>query len=273
MEAFVKMRDRRNTNLSTSSASSSDSALIGAVCPSHNEKQMSSPPPHSLTLSTSITKENISRPHARSRFVLALQLCSVLCAVIVLWRIAFNESFKPVNIRISGSDISYAIEVSGRDGVFPDEPSVLTVTDTGGHSRWTVHIPHNYSFPLRSGHTQQICKEGELSRGSISQQSRLVKTKAWRRKSSYYSTDKTFLDVEEAENIGVLPQSSNQDTSKVCDKSITLALDAEDASFGKSLLMLWLSYGLARREGRAFFIDDTRWPYGQYTTFFAVRKI
>ncbi|KAH9825912.1 hypothetical protein Tdes44962_MAKER10122 [Teratosphaeria destructans] len=46
-------------------------------------------------------------------------------------------------------------------------------------------------------------------------------------------------------------------------------METDDASFGKTLLMLWMSYGLAQRQGRAFFIDDTRWPYGRYATYFA----
>jgi hypothetical protein len=31
---------------------------------------------------------------------------------------------------------------------------------------------------------------------------------------------------------------------------------------------LWLAYSLAQHEDRAFFIDDTRWEYGRYDTFF-----
>ena len=31
---------------------------------------------------------------------------------------------------------------------------------------------------------------------------------------------------------------------------------------------LWLAWGLARREGRAFFVDDSTWEYGNYSTFF-----
>ncbi|KAK5000794.1 hypothetical protein LTR66_000426 [Elasticomyces elasticus] len=45
-------------------------------------------------------------------------------------------------------------------------------------------------------------------------------------------------------------------------------METSEAGFGNTLLMLWISYGLAKKEGRAFFIDDTRWPYGKYTSYF-----
>lgn len=49
---------------------------------------------------------------------------------------------------------------------------------------------------------------------------------------------------------------------------MTFSMETDDVSFGKTLLLLWMSYGLAKKEGRAFFIDDAHWPYGSYTTYF-----
>ncbi|KAJ8122386.1 hypothetical protein ONZ43_g1405 [Nemania bipapillata] len=40
------------------------------------------------------------------------------------------------------------------------------------------------------------------------------------------------------------------------------------AGLGPTLMMLWTAYGLAQKEKRAFFIDDSRWAYGQYTDIF-----
>ncbi|KAI5861851.1 hypothetical protein GGS23DRAFT_575220 [Durotheca rogersii] len=37
---------------------------------------------------------------------------------------------------------------------------------------------------------------------------------------------------------------------------------------GPTLMMLWMAYGLAQRERRAFFIDDSRWAYGEYAAIF-----
>jgi hypothetical protein len=47
--------------------------------------------------------------------------------------------------------------------------------------------------------------------------------------------------------------------SDVCEKSLTFVMETHDAGLGKTLMMLWTAYGLAQKEGRAFFVDDSRW--------------
>lgn len=46
---------------------------------------------------------------------------------------------------------------------------------------------------------------------------------------------------------------------KICERSLTYVLETTDAGIGKTLMGLWLAYGLAKREDRAFFIDDAYW--------------
>lgn len=107
----------------------------------------------------------------------------------------------------------------------------------------------------------------------------------------YYHVDKNFMDVAEAEEHGALPgiggeheatsvqrvwnavvgedsMSEGQQmkagtevtaVKKACKRSLTYVLETEDAGFGKTMMGLWLSYGLAKKEGRAFFIDDNNW--------------
>ncbi|KAK5173400.1 uncharacterized protein LTR77_002081 [Saxophila tyrrhenica] len=135
-----------------------------------------------------------------------------------------------------------------------------------GRAKWTNAIPSERAFPLHGDEYQQLCKQGDVLRERIARQSPLVRAKEWRRK---YSLDHTYMDVDEAELTGALPASETASDEDVCDRSMTFVLGADDASFGKSILMLWLSYGLAKKEGRAFFIDDTNWAYGQYDAFFA----
>jgi hypothetical protein len=86
-----------------------------------------------------------------------------------------------------------------------------------------------------------------------------------------------FVDVQEAEKAGYLPGNKRKggdlaggsETGKpVCKKSLTFVLESDDAGLGKTLMMLWIAYGLAEQEGRAFFIDDTRWAYGEFTGIF-----
>lgn len=78
------------------------------------------------------------------------------------------------------------------------------------------------------------------------------------------------MDVEEAQRRGFLPQQpleikslqdgvATNDSGQVCQSSLTFVLGSGDAGFGKSLLALWLAYGAAQQQGRAFFVDDSKW--------------
>ena len=185
----------------------------------------------------------------------------------VLWHVFFRPITPyivqlPSGYRLSADDVR-----TGGDS-FTTAPTALVVSDAAGYSRWTVSIPHDHTFPLRSQQYQDICKQGRELRESIAKDSRLVRAKDWQRKHSYYATDHAFLEVDKAESNGALPRPKIKPGGDVCAKSLTFTLTSEDSSFGKSLLMLWLSYGLAKREGRAFFIDDSRWAYGRYSSFF-----
>jgi hypothetical protein len=92
-----------------------------------------------------------------------------------------------------------------------------------------------------------------------------------------YQQDQYYIDVHEAEQQGLLPPSKatgrpkgfvedeaisdgiSTEGLKVCDRSLTYVMETEDAGFGNSLMRMWMSYGLAKAEKRAFFVDDTRW--------------
>ncbi|OQO07399.1 hypothetical protein B0A48_07096 [Cryoendolithus antarcticus] len=70
-----------------------------------------------------------------------------------------------------------------------------------------------------------------------------------------------------AQDRGLLP-GGGETVEGTCERSMTFVMDEEDTSLGKTLLSLWLSYGLAKTEDRAFFIDDSRWAYGRYASYF-----
>jgi hypothetical protein len=161
----------------------------------------------------------------------------------------------------------------------PQEPSAIAVQDAKGNPKWTVSIPPNHEFPLPPNHYHAICKQSmEMSK----QLREDAKTEnIVRRMLSYYAKDKYFLDVQEAIEQGVLPPSKeptrskgfvedasmvanqgNTEGMKVCDRSLTYVMETADAGFGSTLTRMWMSYGLAMKEKRAFFIDDTRWYVG-----------
>jgi hypothetical protein len=150
-------------------------------------------------------------------------------------------------------------ELVGADSL-PDEPSAIMVVNERGKTRWTVSIPRNGSFPLRPAQYREICEQtGEIGR----ELRRLGGKKEKEKERGYYQRDRYFLDVTEAQRKGLLPRDEEGDDGEgglpVCEKSMTYVMEMEDARMGNTLLGMWIAYGLALKEGRAFFVDDTRW--------------
>lgn len=90
----------------------------------------------------------------------------------------------------------------------------------------------------------------------------------WRASSAIIYHDPAFMDADEAMRSGLLPGTSVPTPAATCQKSLTFVMDG-DASFGRTLLLLWLSYGFAKRDGRAFFLDDSKWAYGRFDSYFS----
>lgn len=165
------------------------------------------------------------------------------------------------------TDASETEWVAGND--LPDYPTPLLVADATGISKWTVSIPHQWTFPLPPRYYKDICAHGSALRDDLSSHAERARGSNWWRPASHHDAkDQTYLDVADAEASGALPQSPENDTADTCPSSMTVVLEAGDASFGQSLMLLWLSYGLAKQEGRAFFIDDSRWAWGRYASYF-----
>ena len=154
------------------------------------------------------------------------------------------------------------------DSRLPDYSSPLAVTDSAGDSRWTIHVPANRGFPLPAKEYQDICSHVEevarhvaVTRGNEDE----------RRGLQYYDQDPNYIDVAQAQMNDLIPfDPSFKPGSQVpvCKSSMIYVLDASDAGLGGSLLGLWLAYGLAQREKRAFFIDDSHFAYGKYSSLF-----
>ena len=158
----------------------------------------------------------------------------------------------------------------------PQEPSVVAMADDAGKMRWTVSIPAGYEFPLRPAQYRDICHQAEEVSRDIRQEAH-TSAGITKRMLNYYQNDQYYIDVQEAEAQALLPPSKASGRPKgfvedemiadglsttglkVCERSLTYVLETEDAGFGNSLIRLWMSYGLAKAENRAFFIDDSRW--------------
>ncbi|KAI3323446.1 hypothetical protein HD806DRAFT_535273 [Xylariaceae sp. AK1471] len=170
----------------------------------------------------------------------------------------------------------------------PEFPTPIAVTDPHGRSRWTISIPPTHKFPLSMKEYSDICAKcqevaahvRELhGQSQLSQQTPL----------DYYYEDPYFMDVRDAEKWGLLPGIEGKAWTAIaqeqnghlvgqrkdglaemetCRTSLTFVLESSDAGLGPALMMLWMAYGLAQKEKRAFFIEDSRWAYGKYTDMF-----
>jgi len=158
------------------------------------------------------------------------------------------------------------------------------LVDLRGRTKWTVHIPENLEFPLAPHVYAELCSDTDDIAAQVSECKDRTRSKARKACSSYYHVDKGFLDVQEAQDRGLIPksketlggkvvvgtrgryskseglnQTKDNDTGAVCEKSLTYVLESDDPGLGNTLMGLWMAYGLALKENRAFFIDDSRW--------------
>jgi hypothetical protein len=158
----------------------------------------------------------------------------------------------------------------------PQEPSAVAVQDAKGKMRWTVSIPAAFEFPLKPEQYAHVCHQSHELAMQVRQDAQKTGGVA-RRMLGYYQKDMYFIDVQDAETQGLLPPSRAEGRPKgfvdddaiasgvataglkVCDKTLTYVLETEETGFGTSLMRLWMAYGLAKAEGRTFFLDDTRW--------------
>lgn len=162
-------------------------------------------------------------------------------------------------------DRDYEI-VAGDD--LPDEPSAVIVGDRKGRKKWTISIPPHHDFPLLPSQYYDICTQTE----QIQEELALGTGKKWRRGTGYYKHDPSFVDVKDAQESGLIPDANKQGKigdmgipddpkagGRTCGKSLTYVMETSDAGMGNTLMGMWTAYGLAKKEGRAFFVDDTRW--------------
>ncbi|KAI1374145.1 hypothetical protein F4677DRAFT_181258 [Hypoxylon crocopeplum] len=169
----------------------------------------------------------------------------------------------------------------------PDFPTPIAVTDRNGRSKWTVSIPPTYDFPLTVKEYSDICVTCQEVAAHVSESH--GHTSSQHAQFGYYYEDPYFLDVSDAEKRGLLPgvegkawkvtaqapngrlvgdKADGLVDKSICKTSLTFVLESADAGLGPTMMMLWMAYGLARKEKRSFFIDDSRWAYGEYTTIF-----
>ncbi|OAL06733.1 hypothetical protein IQ06DRAFT_208229 [Phaeosphaeriaceae sp. SRC1lsM3a] len=287
-----KMHARRNPNLSIQSTANYaqlsppvQSATSGAfLSPTVASRRglLSRSPPVSPSLPSLVPRHG-KKPTQQSHSSLVKKILIGCCGVAFLLWLILRQVYSDSQQAMSYMDESEEWEMVGGNQL-PKDPSALAVQDAKGKMRWTVHIPASQDFPLRPAQYRDICQQSMELASSIRQEAQ--STNNVKRMLNYYQEDQYFIDVQDAEQQGLLPPSKAtgrpksfvEDESivdgfsttglKICDRSMTYVMEAEDAGFGNTLMRLWMSYGLAKAEKRAFFIDDTRWPYGKFSSYF-----
>lgn len=159
-------------------------------------------------------------------------------------------------------------QMIGEDSM-SEAPATVVVIQSNGRPKWTVSIPSADSRPLRPSQYATICRQSEQVSNRLREPT-MFGSNSPKGSNDYYYANPSFMDVADAEAQGLLPMAdvagltSGKEEQpmggmKVCQKSLTYVLESADAGLGATLMGLWASYGLAKLEGRAFFIDDTNW--------------
>ncbi|KAK2880038.1 hypothetical protein FQN49_000644 [Arthroderma sp. PD_2] len=179
-------------------------------------------------------------------------------------------------VSLTGEAGSYEIIESD---TLPEVAGPVLVEDGRGRARWTVSLPENLDYPLPPSDYSKLCTQAAAMARHLSD---------GKENGGYYHVDKNYMDIDEAKVEEIIPSKLNgrtprnvadnvvggdkylkmRDTMPVCKKTLTFVMQTEDAGLGATLMGLWMSYGLAKKEGRSFFIDDKNWSYGRYTRYF-----
>ncbi|KAF9629834.1 hypothetical protein BFW01_g15 [Lasiodiplodia theobromae] len=282
------MHARKNHHLSINSPGSSALPPSGILTPRTPRSARGDPlrdplllsrsPPPSPGLPPAYPKNPKRSLPSYSR--LLRKLLVIFCGIVVVGWLGVRHWSHSRTISYLAPDGS-EYEMVG-DSLLPDEPSVVAMTDQTGRTRWTVSIPADSEFPLAPAQYKDLCDQAKEVAASIHGKGAHHK--------GYYYIDPTYIDVHHATEQGLLPDPKGTakmvsavglddglmgpgntyrgERMDICETSLTFVMETSDAGLGKTLMAMWMAYGLARLEGRAFFVDDTRWPYGNYTSYF-----
>lgn len=264
---------RINLRKSASALSDRDRGPQSSTSARFSFHHLMTSPPLSPSLPALVPRHGKPLPtHKPRRFLKGLFW---LVGVMVIVHYAFSRLDSTSRIPTVGwsNNAGSEYEMVG-DAELPDFPTPVVVVDKRGRAKWTVSIPPDTPFPLEPETYGEICMQNM----EVAKHVETLHTHAHREHSGhydYYHVDRNFMDVAEAETHGLLPGAKAKSTMRedlligeesgslvqadVCEKSMTFVLETADAGLGKTLLMMWTAYGLAQKEGRAFFLDESRW--------------
>ncbi|RPA95689.1 hypothetical protein L873DRAFT_1837066 [Choiromyces venosus 120613-1] len=172
-------------------------------------------------------------------FLIALAISSIVWLLLI---------FQPTSTSTSASN------KTDPDSITSVEPTLLDYGE--GNQKCTWKLPADLGGLLQPHVYGEMCRAARRASDAAAGHGRHVHH-------GYYWLDKHFLSpqVEDAVTL-----------TGVCERSLTYMLDSSDQGLGRMLLGLWSAYGLAVSENRTFFVDDSRWAWGKYSTYFLPPK-
>ena len=220
-------------------------------------------------------------PYVRRALRHALAMLKWTCGLgVICWLL--TTGFWKIQAPLNSEDPSLNEELTMvEDGISSTHPLPVVISDQRGAPRWTMSLPSHLDFPLKPSEYASICRRSDDLARRLRHPSSNGDPQQIQDSQGYYSLDSNFLDIREAEEHGLLPGKHDHGVTVVqeksgsaeeamkpkhiggedrtCEKSLTYVLETTDAGLGKSLMGLWIAYGLAKEEGRAFFVDDAHW--------------
>ncbi|KAG6125958.1 hypothetical protein E4U28_000711, partial [Claviceps purpurea] len=176
--------------------------------------------------------------HRPSRVVRAILYLSTILGALY-WVASVLGSRNVISLPLPYLRDAPQYEMVAQDGV-PDFPTPVVVSDAKQQTRWTVSIPRNYEFPLSMEEYSTmngLCRE----------------VSARPPKHSGHFVGLSY---------------DSMSGKPFCRTSLTYVLESPKAGLGDTIMTIWTLHSLAKEQGRAFFIDDSRWAYGTYTDMF-----
>lgn len=151
---------------------------------------------------------------------------------------------QPVQLQVATVDIDSISEVNA---------TVLNGNVVNA-TKWTVTIPAGIKAPLRPSVYNGICRSAHEVAAMARSNGEDHENGAGHH--GYYWIDDLFVDPADSGEFVEVEQGKD-----ICATSLTYLLESKNAGFGVALMGLWSAYGLAKMEGRAFFIDDRDWYF------------
>ncbi|KAH8676690.1 hypothetical protein BGZ60DRAFT_429179 [Tricladium varicosporioides] len=284
---ILSSRNSPRLNLRRATPYNVEKAPLSSTSSRFNFNHLIASPPPSPSLPALIPRHGKPVPTSSRKYIRVLIWIFGVLSMLYFGfsRIQLDRPVKAVGWATNSGD---QYEMVG-EAELPDFPTPVMIADKRGRAKWTVSIPPAHEFPLEPQQYADICTQNmEVAMHVADSHSHIHKEHTHK---GYYHVDPNFMDVAEAEAHGLLPgpraKTSTKVTEKflvgenddglivydVCEKTMTFVMETSDAGLGKTLMMLWTAYGLAEKEGRHFFIDDSRWAYGKYTQFFRAPPI